>query len=280
MPARIPRVVHFVYGFKPQSEPFHLLHYVAIASCVRVLAPERIYFHYHHLPFGSWWDLIRPALTLVRADPAAEVLSADYGSGRVPERYRYAHHADVVRLDALIEHGGVYADIDTIFLRPLSDALFESPFVIGEEGLSKDELTGEWKASLCNAFMMARPGAPFARAWRAGVRGALNGTWNNHSCLLAQRLSQDMPDEVRVEPAHAFFPALCTPKDVARLLEHADLDVSHSYSLHLWAHVWWEESRRDFSRVHAGMFTPGYIRAADTTLARLARPYLPALETW
>ena len=278
--ARIPRIVHFVYGLEPQTEPFHLLHYIAVASCLRVLAPERVYFHYHHLPFGSWWDLIRPELTLMRVEPAAEVLSADYGRGLVPERYRYAHHADVVRLDALIEHGGVYADIDTLFLRPLPDELFARPFVIGEEGEALNEVTGRPEKSLCNAFMMSRPGSPFARSWRARVADALNGSWNNHSCLLAQRISEEMPEEVHVTPARAFFPALCTPNDLAHLLESEDLDTTESYSVHLWAHTWWEERRQDFSKIHAGMFTPEYIRAAETTLTRLARPYLPTLETW
>jgi hypothetical protein len=279
-PLRVPRIVHFVYGFNVQTEPFHLLHYIALASCQRVLAPERIYFHCQHLPFGSYWDLIRPELTLIRVAPAAEVLAADYSSGRVPEPYRYAHHADVVRLDALIEHGGVYADIDTLFLRPIPDELFRSKFVIAEEGEVRDEVTGEWRRSLCNALMLAEPGSAFAGAWRARVRDALNGTWINHSCHLAQRVREELPGEVRVLPARAFFPVLCTPSDVARLLEAGDLDTEGSYSLHLWAHVWWDEWRQDFSKVHAGMFTPEYVRTADTALARLLRPYLPELETW
>ena len=58
-----------------------------------------------------------PHLTLVEVDPVSEVLQADYTHGLVPEHLRYAHHADFVRLDALIEHGGLYADIDTIFVR-------------------------------------------------------------------------------------------------------------------------------------------------------------------
>ena len=73
-----------------------------------------------------------PALTLVDADEAPEVLAASYDDNLVPERYRYAHHADFVRLAALIEYGGVYADIDALFLRPFPDELFSEPFVIGE----------------------------------------------------------------------------------------------------------------------------------------------------
>jgi hypothetical protein len=276
----IPRIVHFVFGLRPQTEPFHLLHYLALESCRRVLRPERIYFHCAALPYGSYWDLIRPALTLMPVTPARDVLEADYSRGFVPEAYRYAHHADVIRLDALIEHGGIYADIDTIFLRPLPADLYRHPFVIGEEGMVRDEITGDWRPSLCNAFMMARPSAPYAIAWRERLASALNGSWSNHSCLLAQRLSEECPQDVHVEPQASFFPVVCAPDDVRRLLERNDLDLSASYTMHLWAHVWWDEWRHDFSTRHAGHFTADDIRRVDTTLNRVLRAYLPHIEVW
>ena len=44
----------------------------------------------HNLPFGVYWDTIRPYLELVRVDPATEVLTADYDDTLVPDQYRYA----------------------------------------------------------------------------------------------------------------------------------------------------------------------------------------------
>src|ERR1700693_3799867 len=149
----IPRGAHFVFGLEEQLEPFHLLHYVSLESCRRVLEPEAIYFHHKHLPWGDWWDRIRPHLTLVDVDDVEEVLAADYSSERVPAAYRYAHHADFMRLDALIERGGVYADIDTIFVRPFPNDLFDASFVIGAEAAVQDELTGIPRPSLCNALL-------------------------------------------------------------------------------------------------------------------------------
>ena len=90
----------------------------------------------------------------------------------VPARYRYTHHADVVRLDALIEHGGLYADIDTVFLRPLPDEWWDVPFAIASEGPVPDA-SGVERDSLCNALMVARPGADFARRWRAEIGARL-----------------------------------------------------------------------------------------------------------
>ena len=150
-----PRAAHFVFGLQEQAEPFHFLHYASLESCRRVLEPETIYFHHKHRPWGPWWERVQPHLTLVEVDLVPEVLAADYSGGLVPGAYRYAHHGDFIRLDALLAHGGVYADIDTIFVSPIPTDLFEAPFVIGREPAVRDERSGELRPSLCNALMMA-----------------------------------------------------------------------------------------------------------------------------
>jgi hypothetical protein len=183
----IPRVAHFVYGSREQDEPLHFLHFASMESCRRVLAPERIYFHYRHLPWGVWWERICPHLTLVPVEPVEGVVQAD-----------------VIRLDALIEHGGVYADIDTIFVRAFPQELFEQEFVIGRGLPVPDERTGERRPSLCNALLMAQPGAAFARAWRERMLGALDDSRSKHSGLLSQELSEQMPDHIRVESQERF----------------------------------------------------------------------------
>src|SRR2546427_163563 len=117
----VPRIAHFVYGLRPQDQPFHVVHYLAVESCRQVLRPDKILFHCKHVPYGVFWDAIRRHITLLRVDEAPEVTATSYDEAVVPSEYLYAHHADFIRLDALIEHGGVYADIDTLFLRPCPD---------------------------------------------------------------------------------------------------------------------------------------------------------------
>ncbi|MEY2569036.1 MAG: hypothetical protein QOE35_3565 [Actinomycetota bacterium] len=273
----VPRVAHFVFGLREQHEPFHLLHYLAVESCRRVLEPETIHLHYRYLPYGLYWDLARPHLTLHRVDlvPSVEEMAGD--ERHVPARYRYAHHADFVRLDALIETGGVYADIDTLFLRPFPSDLFEHPFVLGREAPVRDERTGELRTSICNALLMAEPGSEFATAWRDEMADAMNGTWSNHSGFLGDELTRRLPHAVHVEPPATFFPFGSDRAGVVELLE-GEGDPGPALSVHLWSHLWWEETRRDFSDVHAGAITEEHLRAADTTLARLARPFLPGVE--
>jgi glycosyltransferase involved in cell wall biosynthesis len=276
----IPNIVHFVFGLAEQDEPFHLLHYVSIESCRRRLAPDCIYLHYKHLPWGPYFDLVAPHLTLVECGLAQPVLDTAYSPELVPERYLYAHHADFVRLDALIEHGGVYADIDTVFARAIPAHLYEHPFVIGRESPVADELTGIRRESLCNALLMAEPGSGFARAWRDRMAEALNGTWSNHSGFLAEELSRSLPGLVHVEPAGTFFPFGADPDGIDALLREHRRFPEDAASVHLWAHLWWHRERRDFSLAQEGWCTPPALRHAATTLADLVRPYLPAEGGW
>jgi hypothetical protein len=277
-PLAIPNIAHFVWGLKAEPEPFHLVHYLCIESCRRVQRPERIVLHCRNRPGGPYWRLLEPHVALAPAELVPEVTAVSHDERLVPASYRYAHHSDFVRLDALIESGGLYADIDTLFVRPFPAELFDAPFVIGREDDVRDELTGVLRPSVCNALLLSEPRSLFAVMWRRTAAGALNGTWSNHSTLLPHELSEKLPDAVRVEPRRSFYEYGPNAGDLARLLEACETVAPDVLSIHLWAHLWWHSGRRDFSSVHAGLFTEAFIRDVDTTYNVLARAFLPGLD--
>jgi Glycosyltransferase sugar-binding region containing DXD motif len=272
----IPNIAHFVWGLKPEPEPFHLVHYLCVESCRQVQRPDEIVLHCLNRPTGGYWQLLEPHVTLAAAALVPEVSAAPTDERLVPDRYRYAHHADFVRLDALIETGGFYADIDTLFVQPFPPALLEASFVLGREGEVRDELTGRVRPSLGNALLLGRPRSAFAQVWRRAAASAMNGTWSNHSTLLPFELSERMPAAVHVEPRRSFYRYGPNRDDLRLLLEELDRDTTGIYTIHLWAHLWWEAARRDFSPVHAGQITEDSVRGADTTYNVLARAFLPA----
>jgi hypothetical protein len=274
---RLPaRVVHFIFGLRPQREPFHLLHYLAIASCREVVAPDEIRLHVDQLPFGIYWDLVRPMVSVERIAPVPELAQVTLEPDIIP--YHYAHHADVIRLDVLARHGGMYADIDTLFLRPPPVAFWSEPAVIGREGDVTYPDTGVPEASMSNALLMAQPGSPFITTWREQIIDAMDGSWSAHSCRLATRIATAHPELVRVEPQASFSPFEHTTDGMRGVLE-APFDaasLADTYSVHLCAHLWWDVARRDFSSLSALDVTEDYIRRSDSVLAHIARPHLPA----
>lgn len=273
----IPRIAHFVYGFRPQRQPFHLVHYLAIASCRERLRPDEVFVHCHELPYGFYWDLIRPHVTLRRVQPVATVTDHEYDEPLVAHN-SYAHQADFVRLDVLAELGGVYADVDTLFVGEMPDGMWGGRCVIGREHDVLDPRTGRSRSSISNALIMAPPGAAYVERWRARIAAEFDGSWSAHSCFLADDLAREHPGEVRVEPPRTFHDFASTPEGLRRLLEEDESDLEGVVSIHLAAHLWWDEERRDFSAVHGRMIDEAWVRSARCTYASQARAFLPEHE--
>lgn len=276
----IPHKFHFVFGLKPQTEPFHLIHFLCLESCRQTQQPDEIHFYYHYEPWGTYWERIKPDLILHRVDLESFVTeSSKYfetaeGSLIKMLGLEYAHQSDFIRLRILLEQGGVYADMDTIFVNALPDALFDKSFVLGEECPTIETPTAASQQSLCNALILSAPDAAFGRAWLAAMHESFDGTWSRHSCQAATELQRKMPEDVFVVPQHYFYKHSWTREGLATLLEGLDTDFRGVYSMHLWAHLWWDAERTDFSFFHGGLVTESWLRNVDTTLGIVARRYL------
>jgi hypothetical protein len=265
----IPNVFHFVFGLREQTEPFHLMYYLCLASCIHVNQPDAVHFHYHHEPWGEWWDRIKTKLVLRRISPDQAISNYRYRDPTL-NQYRYAHLADVARLEILLSEGGVYADIDTLFLRPFPTHWREKAFILGQEKLPPGA-TG----SLCNAWIASSPGAEFGRLWLEGMAQAFDGGWSNHSTLLPFELWRKHPELIDVQPETAFYALDYSPHGIDDLFLRSVPLPKNAYSLHLWNHLWFAPQRRDFSHFHSGRLTIDYVAHANTTYAHHARAHLP-----
>jgi hypothetical protein len=281
---RIPDTYHFVFGLRPQTEPFHLLHYLCLASCLGVNRPDRVVVHLHNEPYGELWDLIRPRIEVVPIPEREIHIDLAYHDDYI-KRFAYAHLSDFIRLRILHEQGGVYADMDTLFVAPPPAELFAESCVMGRERVDTG-VPSSPEGSLCNALIMAEPGSPFIAAWIERMPGAFDGSWSNHSTFLPYRLSREFPELIRVEPESRFFSLDWTREGIAGLFEQDRRLPPDATSLHLWAHLWWDAERRDMSDFNHMRLTPAYVAHARTTYASHARRFLPpgmapsALDHW
>jgi hypothetical protein len=272
---KTPCIFHFVFGLRPQTEPFHLMHYLCIASCLYINKPDAVLFHYQHMPWGSWWELIAPYLQLRKIEPDKFISSFSYDDPAIGQ-YRYAHLSDIARLEILINYGGIYADIDTLFINKLPNHFFEHEFVMGMETVDWTVAAAQAAGgSLCNAWMMGAPNSNFAKLLLARTYESFDGTWSAHSTFLPYRLSREHPDWIHVEPQRSFFFYDWTGKGIRGIFEKPRLNLDEVYSLHLWSHMWWDRNRIDASYFHAGRLTPEYVRFSRSAYAELARPFLP-----
>ena len=263
-----------MFGLKAQTEPFHLAHYLCLASCIATQQPDAVVLHYVNEPWGPLWDAVKPRITLrvLDEDAVHRSLLPDYPAFA---QYRYAHLSDVVRLEILQEHGGVYADMDTLFVARYPDCMFEHACVMGRELLDRKAAGKDAEGSLCNAVILAEPGSTFIQRWMEQIGAAFDGTWSRHSTFLPFELSQQFPADIHVEPESSFFHIPWTAQGIRTLFQARTKLPDTVYSLHLWSHLWWDRNRIDFSSFHEGRITREYVKHARTTYARYARPHLP-----
>jgi hypothetical protein len=248
------------------------VHYLALASCLQRVRPQELHVHCDRLPHGFYWDLIRPHVRLHRVSPVP--LVSDFAYDPFTQQFSYAHHADFIRLDVLTRYGGLYADIDTLFLAPIPEHCWNAPAVIGREADVADE-GGRLRPSLSNALIMSEPGGEYVRAWRERTAAAFDGSWSEHSCLLANTLAQELSDAVVIEPQRSFHAFEPTPAGLRSLLIDPPGELEGIVSAHLMAHLWWNEWRRDFLDLHANMIDERWVRESDATYAVAARELLP-----
>lgn len=258
--SRIPKVLHYIFGMASDfgGKPWSLVHHVCLKSAVERIAPEQVYFYYEFEPTGPWWELSRPLVTPVPISAPREIFG-----NRLD---RVAHRADVVRLERLIEQGGIYLDADVLVQRSFDD-LLDNSVVLGQE-------QHEREPGLANAVILAEPQAPFLLRWYEKYRtfkGGPPGTknWNEHSVQLPRRLAQEHPSEITVLPPTAFFWPLWTEDHLAWMFaSNQPIPPNGAYANHLWENFAWK---------HVEDLTVRRIRRIDTNFNVWARPLLEDL---
>ncbi|TXK52118.1 hypothetical protein FVR03_02315 [Pontibacter qinzhouensis] len=277
----IPNIFHFVFGMSSNfgGRPFSLSHYLAIKSAIEVNKPDKVYFHYQFEPEGTWWDKIKPEITLIKIDAPKEI----FGN----KLHNVAHQADIVRLKALYEHGGVYLDADVICKKPLKE-FYNNSFVIGQEFRVENAYLNQWQYALkvikkistgkgylskiqglCNAVMMAEPKSKFIELWLESYKNfrsvGRDQYWSEHSVEVPLALAKQNPDLVKIlSPKHFHFP-LWDPKGISLLFEEQE-DFEEAYLHHIWESFAWER--------YLSNLTPSEILTKDTTYNKLARNFL------
>lgn len=257
----IPKVLHYIFGMSPSAggKPWSLIHYVCLRSAIERIRPTNVFFYCEHEPTGPWWELTRGIVDVQRISAPRAI----FGNPLM----HYAHRADVVRLEKLLNKGGIYLDAD-VFVHTAFDDLLEHSTVLGKQVVDGTVI------GLCNAVILAEPHAPFLRRWHSEYRSfrskGRDAYWDEHSVGIPYHLSKRFPDEITILPQSAFFWPTYSAKDLTLIFESASpVDLSGAYATHLWETPAWEP--------YLEHLTPLHIRSIDTNFHSWARPMIEGL---
>ncbi len=173
-----------------------------------------------------------------------------------------AHRADVVRLQKLIEHGGIYLDADVLVQRDFDD-LLDYPAVLGREGEE-----GLWGTA--NAVILAEPGAEFLKRWLAEYKSfrstGRDEFWNEHSVQVPSRLARQHPTEIRLLSDKAFFWPLWSDDHLNWIFRtDRPIPLEETYANHLWEARAWK---------YLEGLTPRHLRSTQNNFSTWSKPLL------
>jgi len=279
----IPNHLHFIFGLDPEfgKMSFSIVHYLAVRSAVELNRPRSAYFHYQYEPAGEWWERTKNLVTTCRITPPGSV----FGN----QLHHFAHKSDVYRRKGLREVGGIYLDIDTISVKPLT-GLLNNSFVIGEElrtayfpknmrqrikyaiakrlGLPITRLEGVHNG-FCNAVLMSEKNSVFAGRWLEAYKSfrskGRDKYWNEHSVKVPIKLAAEYPGEITLLNPYAFHYPLYDNEGLRALFEEVH-EYPEAYLHHLWESLSWDQ--------YLSKINEDDIRNRDTTYNLIARRFL------
>ncbi|WWC63305.1 uncharacterized protein I303_105905 [Kwoniella dejecticola CBS 10117] len=259
----IPNSVHYVYGLKEpkygeEVEELPYYAYLAIRSALINLSPEKMYFHYKHLPRGPWMQLLLPHLTLVETEVPDQI----YGN----KLDHFAHKADVLRLLAMKYSGGIYLDIDIYVIKPFDDLLYH-PTTLGMEASPDSRRTALDPEGLCNAIIISQPHSSFIDRWLSSYESFDGGNWAGHSVVKPWEIARTYPDEVQVLNERAFFWPMWHGEEIKKTHEEGSFDFEKTgqYAYHAWESI---------AMGYLSKLSPKSIRENDNSFNRMVRKFV------
>jgi len=242
-PTVIPNIVHFIHGLTPDfgKRPFGLVEYLAVKAAHEVIKPRSIYLHYMYRPEGYWFERALPYVTL---SPITELHPLPNVSMQ-----HFAHLADVLRLLILIQHGGIYLDMDVLVLRDFTPLRTQYKVTLGREQV-RNTPSVRWPdpGGVANAVIVAPVNASFLHRWLATYATFQEKDWATHSVTIPYVLARThrFDAELHVEGPRSFYYPTWAPDDpvhgLPRLYARAHRRGAReayrfdegNYAVHLW----------------------------------------------
>ena len=218
----IPNILHYVHLSQGGRE-WKLHHYLSVKSAYKRSGVDKIYMWVDQEPSNEWWLKTKNLVKVNLIEPPTEIFGKPIT--------QQAHKSDVIRLQVLLEYGGIYVDTDTIFVKPFN-TLLNNKFVLGQQNINGCE-------GLCPAVILSEPNSIFGQNWLAGFKDTFGGgppgspTWCTHSVQYPLWLSKQMPKEITILNHEIFFWPLYHQDHMIALFEQNHI-FPNAYSHHLW----------------------------------------------
>lgn len=227
-------MIHFIYPVTERTRPWSLVNHAAVMLARKHHPNDEIIIWTNPVP-EKHYDLLETA-----SEARAVVQSVSLPTHLEGVEIGWPQYvADVMRLQILIEHGGVYMDTDMLLRQPLDAHIgFVNSFRVA---LMSWETPA--KTSVCNALMIAPPENAFMVEWLRRMPEALKSqTWAQGGVVLPAQIAADpnlrlshlMLDHTFACPLDLSKPWLFEPS----LRDEAEALSAKSHAIHVFESFW------------------------------------------
>ncbi|XP_052285699.1 uncharacterized protein LOC127881653 [Dreissena polymorpha] len=237
----VPNIVHYVWFGKWE---FQFIHFLSFLSAFKVQKPCLIMVHADKLPTGNLWNyflqICQKVVHVKRKQPKTVM----------DKKLTFIEHkADVAKLEALKEYGGIYLDTDQVLLKPLE--MFRSYDVT--IGLDNG-------GQVANSIILAKKNAAFINLWLEEYRTFTKNDGNKHSQIIPFTLAQKFPHLVKIVGDELSAPNAYKILD----LYARNFDWTRQYGMHMHLKL----RQKSFGKEKFDMDT---VKTMNTTAGAVAR---------
>lgn len=201
-------IYHFIFGLDENfnKKPFCYFHYLNLKSCYLTQNKPTIYIHCIYEPINNiWWNKAKEFINVISYNKLPDIVYFCNNQ----KVWQIEHQADIFRLLLLKEHGGVYADIDTLFYKPFFPKFNNKKFIMGIETVYNDITKSSNINGLCNALMIhnknSTESSEFLDIWLNSFNSEYEDhDWNKMCVRKPYELSKQYSHLIEIEPVESF----------------------------------------------------------------------------
>ncbi|ELT96741.1 hypothetical protein CAPTEDRAFT_196653 [Capitella teleta] len=218
----VPNIVHYIWFTKSPTE-LKFFHMLSLLSAEKYLKPTAIYFHTNHEPIGEYWDEVKRKLTTLKVVPRQPTTCLF--NEPITNPVYDTSQSDLDRLAILMEHGGIYLDMDVLVIKSF-DPLRKYPCTIGLENPQR----------VCGGIIVCAADSVFLNLWiEHFLFDYKMWTWAYMSGIVPRKIAAHYPGLIHLEEEY-----LQTPNgdEIDKIWGNEQFDWTKHYALHLLWRVW------------------------------------------
>ncbi|XP_076444366.1 uncharacterized protein LOC143282562 [Babylonia areolata] len=188
----IPRIAHMTWldpsGGGQKKRPFHFFHFLSVLSALHVAGLRHVYVHGDVSPDGEWWERLRGEnITFVPVEAISQVYQQFVRLA--------AHRSDIVRSHVLRMYGGVYMDVDVMWVNRIPDDLLRYPTVACPDWPSRDQ----WPEAFNIGVLMSQSDSPWLRHFLSSLRRYLDNIWYFNAIMMPYHVYERHPESLYID---------------------------------------------------------------------------------